>query len=116
MLLAQALAGVTPRDEDGQLVLPLLGIQADIFGLLLRGITTAADSTAVLLCLRSKKINKLYSHCSKGRAPTLECAGETQARVIPPNWNETWTRPQVQRKDKLRPARRSPRNLNKART
>lgn len=58
MLLAQALAGVTPRDQDGQLVLPLLGVQADIFGLLLRGIATAADSTAVLLCLQSKKINK----------------------------------------------------------
>lgn len=58
VLLAQALAGVTPRDQDSQFVLPLLGIQADIFGLLLRGIATAADSTAVLLCLRSKKINK----------------------------------------------------------
>ena len=59
MLLAQALAGVTPRDQDGQLVLALLRIQADILGLLLRGIAaTAAAFTAVLLCLRSKKINK----------------------------------------------------------
>lgn len=55
VLLSQALAGVTPRDQDSQFVLPLLGIQADIFGLLLRGIATAANSTAVLLCLRSKK-------------------------------------------------------------
>ena len=120
VLLAQTLAGVTPRDQDSQLVLPLLGIQADIFGLLLRGTATAADSTAVLLCLRSKQqTNKLYSQCntsSKKKALTLEQAGETQTSVTAPNWDETWTRPQIQRKEKLRPARKGPRNLNKART
>lgn len=123
VLLSQALAGVTPRDQDSQFVLPLLGIQADIFGLLLRGIATAANSTAVLLCLRSKKktkkTNKPYSQCntgSKEKALTLEQAGETQTSIILPNWNKTWTRPQIQRKDKLRPARKGPKNLNKART
>lgn len=70
MLLAQALAGVTPRDQDGQLVLPLLGIQADIFGLLLRGTATAADSTAVLLCLRSKK-NK-QTNCIHSAIPAAK--------------------------------------------
>lgn len=65
MLLAQALAGVTAGDQDGQPVLPFLGIQADIFGLFLTGIVAAADSGAVLLCLRSKnKRNKLYSDCN----------------------------------------------------
>lgn len=60
VLLAQALAGVTSRDEDSQLVLPLLGVQADILGLLLRGTACAADSTAALLCLR----NKTYTNCT----------------------------------------------------
>lgn len=41
---------------------------------------------------------------------------EVQTSVLLPHWNETWTRPQTERKDKLRPARKAPRNPNKART
>lgn len=35
---------------------------------------------------------------------------EAQTSVTLPHWNETWTRPQTERKDKLRPARKAPRN------
>lgn len=71
MLLAQALAGVTAGDQDCQPVLPFLGIQADIFGLLLTGIVAAADSSVVLLCLRRKnKMNKLYSGCNTSSKET----------------------------------------------
>lgn len=58
MFLAQALAGMTARDQDSQPVLPFFGVQADIFGLSLTGI--AAACSAVLLCLR-RKIKKLFT-------------------------------------------------------
>lgn len=117
VLLAQALAGMTSRDEDSQLVLPLLGVQADILGLLLRGAARAADSTAALLCLKSKKRHQLYWEGTTGsqeKAATLDPAGEAQTSDTLLDWNETWNRPQTQWKDKPRPARKGPRDLSKA--
>lgn len=54
MLLAKALAGMAPRNEDSKLILTLFGVQVDIFGLFLGRTAAVVTTTDDLLCLICK--------------------------------------------------------------
>lgn len=60
------------RDEHGQPVLPLPGVQADVLGLLLGGNATAADCAAALLGLGRRKQTNKQTDCALSAALAAE--------------------------------------------